>query len=386
MTRPFSLQTGQQSGLMCPIVIERILMVNAQLDKITELKTSHPGNIAMACFDHDYFHALSPELQGRLLACVNSGIQNPDSDVGCYACQPEDYDDLRPFFSKVIAAHHGTPPQARHVSNWQVEGDDPVDLADLGLAPLSLRIRVGRNFDDLPLTSAMSLDDRLALEERMLGVFAALSANAEFAGEYVSLTPGHANHIDHATYQSLVDDHVMFKDMSDDGYLTAAGIAGDWPHGRGCYFNADRTFIVWVGEEDHLRIMCMLRTTRPGDVLTRLHQALQAIQQATGRAFARSDQYGAITTCPTNLGTGMRASVHLQLPKLTGPDGTTDRVKTIAASLGLAVRGLGGEHTPVGAGGTVDISPKARLCVTEADIISRLCNGIGRLIEAEQNL
>jgi hypothetical protein len=58
-------------------------------------------------------------------------------------------------------------------------------------------------------------------------------------------------------YQGLVKAHIMFKDMADDPYLASAGIASDWPHGRGCYISADKQFIVWVGEEDHLRIMCM---------------------------------------------------------------------------------------------------------------------------------
>ena len=372
----------------CTSVIVRGLKVNPQLDKIASIKQSHPYNIAMVCFDPDYFHKLVPELQSRLLACVNSGIENPDSDVGCYACQPEDYDDLNPFFSRVISRFHGIDANAQHVSNWGLENGAELNLTGFGLDALSLRIRVGRNFADLPLTSAMTCADRLALEDRMVGVFEQLASNTEFTGQYVSLTPDHTNHIDDAAYQRLVAQHVMFKDMSNDSYLTAAGIAQDWPYGRGCYFNADQTFIVWVSEEDHLRIMCMQHTTRLSDVLNRLHGALNAIQQATGRTFAHSDQYGAITNCPTNLGTGMRASVHLQLPNLTrtnGGESTTDKVKEIATPLGLAVRGLGGEHTPVGADGTVDISPKARLCVTEGEIVSRLYKGIGQLIQAEKN-
>ncbi|MEP0940567.1 MAG: phosphagen kinase [Rhizobiaceae bacterium] len=355
-----------------------------QLDKIASIKASHPGNIAMACFDMAYFQSLSPKLQERLLACVNSGIDNPDSDVGCYACLPEDYDDLHPFFSKVISRHHGIAPDARHISDWRIEDGSKLDIGQLGLGAHSLRIRVGRNFDDLPLTSAMSRADRLVLEERMCNVFQKVATDGQIAGQYVSLTPGHINEIDTATYRHLVDQHIMFKNMSLDGYLTAAGIAADWPYGRGCYYSADESFIVWVGEEDHLRIMVMQKTTCLADVLGRLQEALSALENTAGYAFARSNHYGAITTCPTNLGTGMRASIHLKLPNLTGSDGTTDKVREIAGPLGLAVRGLGGEHTPVGADGTVDISPRARLCVTEGEIVSRLYQGIARLIEAER--
>ena len=59
--------------------------------------------------------------------------------------------------------------------------------------------------------------------------------------------------------QELVDAHVMFKDMAADPYLASAGIASDWPCGRGCYQSADGGFIIWFGEEDQLRIMCMAK-------------------------------------------------------------------------------------------------------------------------------
>lgn len=74
----------------------------------------------------------------------------------------------------------------------------------------------------------------------------------------------------------------------------------------------------------------------------------------------------------------MRASVHIQLPKLTR-DGTDHKVKEICEPLGLAVRGLGGEHTPIGANGTVDISPAARFCITEAEILVALYQGVSKL-------
>ena len=79
---------------------------------------------------------------------------------------------------------------------------------------------------------------------------------------------------------------------------------------------------------------------------------------------------------------GMRASLHIQLPNLTA-DGTDAKAKAIAKPLGLSVRGLGGEHTPIGADGTVDISPSARFCIKEAEIITALYKGIEQLKAAE---
>merc|ERR1712066_715711 len=100
---------------------------------------------------------------------------------------------------------------------------------------------------------------------------------------------------------------------------------------------------------------------------------------------AYHDEFGVITSCPTNIGTGMRASVHIPLPNLTS-DGTDAKVKAIAKPLGLSVRGLGGEHTPIGSDGTVDISPSARFCITEAEIVTARYNGIKRLMKEEKRL
>jgi creatine kinase len=69
--------------------------------------------------------------------------------------------------------------------------------------------------------------------------------------------------------------HIMFKDMAADPYLASAGIAGDWPHGRGCYISGDEQFLVWVGEEDHLRVMCMKTGTLLNEVFDRLSGAIK---------------------------------------------------------------------------------------------------------------
>ena len=169
----------------------------------------------------------------------------------------------------------------------------------------------------------------------------------------------------------------MFKDMSVDSFLLEAGIAAHWPHGRGCYVSEDKGFIIWVGEEDHLRIMCMKKGSVLNEVFDRLKGALDVINGIDGLEFAQSADYGYVTSCPTNLGTGMRASLHIPLPNLTkdgqnDPHGNSPAAKAIAKPLGLSIRGLGGEHTPIGADGTVDISPSSRFCIKESEIITAL--------------
>ena len=128
--------------------------------------------------------------------------------------------------------------------------------------------------------------------------------------------------------------------------------------------------------------MCMAKGFVLNEVFDRLENALKAVEAIDGIEFATSQKYGYVTSCPSNLGTGMRASVHVKVPNLT-KDGTDKRAKEVAGPLGLSVRGTGGEHTPIGADGTVDISPSARFCISEAQIVTALYTGIKNLVAEE---
>merc|ERR1711871_1876477 len=142
----------------------------------------------------------------------------------------------------------------------------------------------------------MNRTDRVNLEKKMCTAFDVLIKDPAYGGQYYSLTPGHPSHIDEAMYKELVKAHIMFKDMAADPYLASAGIASDWPYGRGCYVSADKQFIIWVGEEDHLRIMCMQKGTLLNDVFDRLEEALGVVNGIDGLEFATSPDYGMVTS------------------------------------------------------------------------------------------
>lgn len=350
------------------------------------LKTN-PDNLCANTFDEAYFNSLPEDQKADFIKVVKSGAENADSGCGCYAMKPEDYDRFAPFLGKIVAKYHKVEEGTKHVNDWSLAGAEglpesgKLDLAELGLGELSMRVRVGRNLKSFPLPGAMTEDDRRAMENKMCNAFDKLVE--KFGGGYNSLTPGHKHFIDDAKYNELVKKHFMFKDMADDAYLASAGIASHWPVGRGCYVSGDEQFIIWVGEEDHLRIMCMKKGSVLNEIFDRLKESLDIVDSIEGLEFAKSDTFGYITSCPTNLGTGMRASVHIQVPKLTA-DGTDAKAKEICKPLGLSVRGLGGEHTPIGADGTIDLSPSARFHIREADIIIALYKGISQLKAAEE--
>ncbi|KAH9259602.1 hypothetical protein BASA81_002024 [Batrachochytrium salamandrivorans] len=359
------------------------------LATMRQVKQSNPTNLATKWFNESYFNSLLPELKLRLFKVVRSGAENPDSGMGCYAMYPDDYEVFAPFFSPVIKEYHKIKGEVHHVTNWDLgsvpkgtlPADGKLDLSKLGLSTTSMRVRVGRNLEKFPLPGAQTKAQRVQMENELIEAFEKLMKDDNYGGTYYSLTPGNKYEISKEKYDSLVKGHVMFKDMGDDTYLASAGISSDWPYGRGAYQSKDGGFIVWVGEEDHLRIMAMKKGVFLNDVFDRLKTACDVVEKIAGK-FAHSESYGYVTSCPTNLGTGMRASVHIKVPKLTA-DGTDDKAKKICQPLGLSVRGLGGEHTPIGADGTIDLSPSARLMITEAEIIAYLYKGIQLLLEAE---
>ena len=110
----------------------------------------------------------------------------------------------------------------------------------------------------------------------------------------------------------MIEDHFLFK--KGDRFLEAASLNRDWPSGRGIFHNDNKTFLVWVNEEDQLRIISMQQGSNIREVFQRLSVAADSIENEA--AFAKDDHLGYITSCPTNLGTGLRASVHIKLPKL----------------------------------------------------------------------
>merc|ERR1719464_1150096 len=356
------------------------------VDQICKVKATHPNNIAAKEFSLKYFDSLSDTDKARFLKIVKTGAENADSGMGAYAMQPSDYDHFKPFMSRILRDYHKVPLTVEHKTDWNLAGvpglpeDGQLDLTKLGLGELSMRVRVGRNLVDFPLPGAMTADDRKSLEDRMCKAFEVLQG--KFGGRYHSLTEGHKDFVDEKKYQELVKAHFMFKDMADDCYLASAGIASDWPIGRGCYISEDQQLIVWVGEEDHLRIMCMKKGSVLNEVFNRLKTCLDIIDNIQGLKFAVSPDYGYVTSCPTNLGTGMRASVHIKVPNLTS-DGSDAKAKKICKPLGLSVRGLGGEHTAIGSDGTIDLSPSARFAITESEIIVALYKGISQLKAAE---
>ena len=322
--------------------------------------------------------AIFEELQGKetsngftLQQAINSGVVNPDSGIGVYAGDKESYTLFASLFDPIIEDYHGFSKNEKHKSNLNPDDLDAPDPDPEGQYIVSTRIRVGRNLADFPLGPAISPQQRNEVERQ---VSAALNGlRGKLAGTYYPLQG-----MSDADSRLLIADHFLFK--AGDRFLEAAGLNRDWPQGRGIYHNDEKTFLVWVNEEDQLRIISMQAGGDIKGVFTRLATAIGEIESKL--EFSYTDHLGYLTSCPTNLGTAMRASVHIKLPKLAGD---METFKKIADQHHLQIRGIHGEHSE-SEGGVYDLSNRRRLGVTEVQCVQDMYDGVVALIARENQL
>ncbi|MCK4442414.1 MAG: arginine kinase, partial [Sulfurovaceae bacterium] len=282
----------------------------------------------------------------RLEHAINSGVENIDSGIGVYAGDKESYTLFASLFDPIIKEYHGFTKDDRHQSNLNPNDLNAPNPDPEGKYIVSTRIRVGRNMDSMPLGICISTEQRNNVESSV--VEGLNSLDGELKGDYYPLL-GMSKDVQ----DKLIKDHFLFKEG--DRFLESAGLNRDFPQGRGIYHNIDKTFLVWVNEEDQLRIISMQQGGDIKEVFTRLVNAIKSIE--TKVSFSYSEHLGYITSCPTNLGTAMRASVHIALPKLARD---MEKFKTITDKYHLQIRGIHGEHSQ-SEGSVYDISNRRRL-------------------------
>lgn len=302
---------------------------------------------------------------------INSGVVNLDSGIGVYAGDQDSYSIFAPLFDPIIEEYHGFGKEDKHKSNLNPDDLQAPNPDPEGSYIVSTRIRVGRNVESMPLGPGISKEQRDEVESSVVEGLQTLEG--ELAGEYYPLL-GMSKEIQN----KLIKDHFLFKEG--DRFLDAAGLNRNWPEGRGIYHNHDKTFLVWVNEEDQLRIISMQKGGDIKEVFTRLVNAIRSIEAKV--KFAYSDHLGYITSCPTNLGTAMRASVHIALPNLAKD---MKKFKEITDKHHLQIRGIHGEHSE-SEGGIYDISNRRRLGITEVEAVQDMYDGVVSLIAAEKAL
>merc|ERR1739848_553062 len=236
----------------------------------------------------DHVTATSGFTLAKAIACA---VEFDNQHCGIYAGDEDSYIAFADVFDPLICEYHGLPADFSHVSDMDsskitgnVEADVPVH---------SCRIRVGRSIQGFGLSPGITKQQRIDVEALMSSALGKLSG--DLAGSYYALTG-----MEEAVRQQLVDDHFLF--VSGDPNLKVAGMERDWPEGRGIFHNADKTFLVWVNEEDQLRIISMQKGGDVKGVFERLARGIKAVGDSvkaeSGKDFQNSPKFGISTPAP----------------------------------------------------------------------------------------
>eukprot|EP01051_Picozoa_sp_SAG22_P013472 SAG22_NODE_1512_length_4256_cov_2.793120_3_plen_417_part_00 len=304
---------------------------------------------------------------------INTGACHPSSFVGCHAGDRESYDDFSDFFYPVIEAYHKgfSMSEGSSLTGTASERMDPAKIAvnltkEAESKIISTRIRVARNLTMFPLNPGGSRESREEILALMGKVYAGLEASSGLAGELFA----HATMSD-AQRDALIAGHQLFRGK--DKMQAASGYHDFWPHGRGVFHNPEKTFVNWVNEGDHLRIISMQEGGDVKGVFARLSQGAAAIEAGVrretgeaGEVFMMHPKFGAVTCCPSNIGTGMRGSVHILVPKLIATIGF-EAIDKLARARNCQARGSSGEHSAVV--DRIDISNWRRIGYPEYELI-----------------
>merc|ERR1712072_539871 len=360
--------------------------------------------------NHSNFMAekLTPEMYDRLkkratisgttfAECIKTGVDNPGhphiKPVGMVACDEESYEVFAELFDPVISSRHGGyGKDAVQPTNMDINKLSTTDIDPECEYVLTTRVRTGRSVRGFKLPPTISFEDRRRLEA--LAVKGLLNMKGDLKGDYFPLNGSHSyppkpTGMTVAQEEELRKTGNLFQEP-DSTLLLASGMGRHWPDGRGVFCNDLRTLFVWVGEEDHLRIVSMQGSraapSHEGkqikDVTARFMRAcheVQAVLKAEGSDFMHNDPLGWVLTCPSNLGTGLRAGTMVRLPNVSGRKDW----KQLCGKMGLQARGTGGVDS-ASTGGTWDVSNADRIGKGEVDLVNILIEGAAQLVKWEK--
>lgn len=229
---------------------------------------------------------------------------------------------------------------------------------------ISTRIRLARNLSDVPFPSRMSNEQRLDLCERVRKAIS--ESNTPYAKtlKYIDMKDVPENEC-----YAMVERHIVSR----------AFVADKKP--RALVLSDDESISIMIGEEDHIRIQVLLsglQLERAFDLAEQIDTLL-----CDQLHFAFDEQLGFLTECPTNLGTGLRASVMLHLPVMES-QGKIAGLSDSIGKIGFTVRGMYGEGTKSLAS-LYQISNQITLGISEKNALDNLKIITSQLVEMEQN-
>ena len=225
---------------------------------------------------------------------------------------------------------------------------------------VSTRVRLARNLEDYPFVSRLDEPSRREIIGRLAAVY----------GEENSYRQIDFAALPEPERLSFSERHLVSREFAEDN------------RPRSLFVSEDDGVYVMTPEEDHVRIQCVMAGLELDEAYRRAAAADDLLDSGTRVAY--SERYGYLTHCPTNLGTGMRASVMLFLPALTRA-GQMRSLQNQLSKIGLTVRGMGGEGTAAD-GCLYQVSNQITLGVSEEETLKKLTDVVSQVVKSEREL
>jgi len=224
---------------------------------------------------------------------------------------------------------------------------------------VSTRIRLARNLAKVPFPSRIR--NSQDIEKVHAGAKESLLKSSEF--KYSKLSD-----MSELSKRALIERHIISNELAKN-------------KNGGLITSKDESLSLMIMEEDHYR----LQSLGGGLSLNTAYSAADQLDKmlADGVEYAFDEELGFLTSCPSNTGTGLRASLMLHLPALTATKGIS-RITSMISKVGMTVRGAYGEGSAA-SGAFYQISNQVTLGVTEQEILARLLTTANKVIDFERN-
>eukprot|EP00904_Undaria_pinnatifida_P010475 jgi/Undpi1/6558/HiC_scaffold_20.g09037.m1 len=358
---------------------------NMDFDTIPEFTDKHISLMAKH---------LTPELFAELKAAgatskgytisraIQTGLMTPHLGVGITAGDEESWSLFKAIYYPIIKGWHQFDPETQnHESDLDASKltmtDEQVAMFNEFVA--STRIRAARNVSGYALPAGTDDEDRKKVREVLCGAFEKFEG--ELAGKYYDLGT-----LSDEDRNMLLESGFLFQIPKTTNLLWHAGAAKNWPADRGIFHNDAKTALCWVNEEDHCRIISMETGGNVKSVFTRfaaISEALKTAAEANGTKLMYCDKLGFLGTCPSNLGTGLRASVMIKLPKFNETEEAREVLEKVCNKFDLQPRGSAGEHSAA-VEDKFDVSNKQRIGYTEVGLVQKMIDGVTQVISLEK--
>ncbi|MGG3561355.1 protein arginine kinase [Neobacillus rhizosphaerae] len=244
------------------------------------------------------------------------------------------------------------------VSSWMSEEGPDSDIV------LSSRIRLARNFDAYKFPTLFSHEEAKKIIENMGQIFQRSDLQRFGQMELLKI-----DSMQPLQKRVLVEKHLISPHLAEDS-----------PYGA-VLLTENEEVSIMINEEDHIRIQCLFPGLQLSEALDAANEIDDWLESSIQYAF--DEQYGYLTSCPTNVGTGLRASVMMHLPGLILTQ-QMNRIIPAINQLGLVVRGIYGEGSEA-LGNIFQISNQITLGKSEVDICRDLKGVVSQLITQERS-